>query len=170
MSKKFYKDDRVWRQMKRNLRAKKSQINIGWFEGQNYGPDNNNLPMAQVAQWVEEGHRGGWRPTPARPAIRTLFIPTLAESGELTKFAIPLIHEVAMGRMSWKKLHEKIAPKILYRFKLALEVYNVKPNSPATIAFKGFNDPWVETGTLIANARFKVDDYKASDYKMSYRL
>lgn len=170
MSKKFYKDDRVWRRMKRNLRAKKSQINIGWFEGQHYGPDNNNLPMAQVAQWVEEGHRGGWGPTPARPAIRTLFIPTLAESGELTKFAIPLIHEVAMGRMSWKKLHEKIAPKILYRFKLALEVYNVKPNSPATIAFKGFNDPWVETGTLIANARFKVDDYKASDYKMSYRL
>lgn len=170
MGKKFYKDDKVWRQMKRNLRAKKSQINVGWFEGQNYGPDNNNLPMAQVAQWVEEGHRGGWGPTPARPAIRTLFIPTLAESGELTKFAIPLIHEVAMGRMTWKKLHEKIAPKILYRFKLALEVYSVKPNSPTTIALKGFNDPWVETGTLISNARFKVDDYKASDYKVSYRL
>lgn len=170
MSKKFYKDDKAWRQMKRNLRAKKTQINIGWFEGQNYGPDNNNLPMAQVAQWVEEGHRGGWGSTPARPAIRTLFIPTLAESGELTKFAIPLIHEVAMGRMSWKKLHEKIAPKILYRFKLALEVYNVKPNSPTTIALKGFNDPWVQTGALISNARFKVDDYKASEYKVSYRL
>lgn len=168
--KNFTKDDKVWRQIKKNLRAAKSQINLGWFEGQAYGSENNFLPMAQVAQWVEEGHRGGWGPTPARPAIRTLFIPVLAESGELTKFAIPMIHEVAMGRMTWKKLHERLAPKILYRFKLALEQYSAIPNSPVTVKLKGFNNPLVETGALIANARFKVDDYKPATYRMSFRL
>ena len=65
--KNFTKNDKVWRQIKKNLRAAKSQINLGWFEGQAYGSENNFLPMAQVAQWVEEGHRGGWGPTPSTP-------------------------------------------------------------------------------------------------------
>lgn len=165
----FTKDTRVWTQMKKNLRKGKSQINLGWFEGQNYGPDNNHLPMAQVAQWVEEGHMNGGMfagtYTPPRPAIRTLFIPTIADSEDFLKAAIPLIDNVAMGKMSWKTLHEKVAPKLLHLFKYTLNSYNIIPNKPITVKMKGFNDPWRETGTLIENARFDVVPMKAYSSK-----
>lgn len=165
----FTKDDRVWRAMKRNLRAPKSQIDVGWFDGQSYGATNNFLPMAQVAQWVEEGHRGGWAPTPPRPAIRTRFMPALVESGEFVIEAIPLVHQVAMGKMTWKKLHQKLAPKVLYKFQFALKAYSYPPNSPTTIKLKGFNDPWRETGDLIDGARFEVNAYKTPNYKNAYK-
>ena len=170
-SKGFTKDDKVWRSMKKNLRGKKAQINLGWFN-QFYGAENNFLPMAQVAQWVEEGHKaGGWGgKTPPRPAIRTMFIPALAERGELVKAAIPLVHQVAMGKMTWKTLHAKLAPSVLYKFKYALQSYSYPANAPTTVRLKGFNDPWRETGTLIENARFEIADYKAVHYKKNYTL
>ena len=143
--------------MKRNLRSNKAVIQIGWFDGQRYGPENGSLPMAQVAQWVEEGQR--WQRQPPRPAIRTRFIPALAESGELVAAAIPMVNQVALGRMSWKTLHEKLSPSLLYKFKLAIQTLQTPPNKPNTIKAKGFNDPWIETGTLMESARYKVVAY-----------
>lgn len=160
------KDDSVWRAMKKRLRANDSAIKIGWFEGQAYGPENGNLPMAQVAQWVEEGQR--WQKQPARPAIRTYFVPLVAESGEMCKAAIPLVHQVAMGNMSWKKLHEKLAPSLLYKFQLAIKTFSSPSNKPSTIAKKGFDDPWIETGTLVQSARFKVEKPDRVTYKTRY--
>lgn len=159
----FTKDTKVWVNMKKNLRKGKSQINLGWFEGQNYGPENGNLPMAQVAQWVEEGQ--AWQNQPPRPAIRTMFIPTIAEADEFVKAAIPMIDMVAQGKLTWKKLHEKFAPKMLHLFKYTLNSYNIIPNKPATVKMKGFNDPWRDTGTLIANARFDVVPMKSFSSK-----
>ena len=168
----FKKDTKVWTQMKKNLRRKKSQINVGWFEGQNYGTENNNLPMAQVAQWVEEGHVNGGMfagtITPPRPAIRTMFIPTIAEADDLTGKGIPLIALVAQGSLSWKRLHEKLAPTVLHLFKYTLESYSIIPNSPVTVALKGFNNPWRETKALIDGARFDVVDLKSYSSK-SYK-
>lgn len=169
-TKSFTKDDRVWKQMKKNLRKAGQQIKTGWFEGQNYGQENNFLPMAQVAKWVEEGHRGGWGPTPARPAIRMLYIPTIADSGFLVQQGTSLVKSVAEGKMSWKTLHTKLAPKVLYKFKLTLESYYKIPNSKATVEYKGFNDPWRETGTLVENARFVVDSYKSVGKNKTYTI
>lgn len=160
----FTKDTKVWDSMKRNLSKGRSSIDLGWFEGQSYGADNGNLPMAQVAQWVEEGHWNGGMfsgtYTPPRPAIRTIFIPVIAEAREFVGFAIPMIDQVAKGKMSWKSLHMKLAPRVLHIFKESLRQYNVIPNSPMTISLKGFNDPWRETGALINSARFEVVGYK----------
>ena len=160
----FTKDTRKWQAMKKNLRKGKSQINLGWFEGQNYGPENGNLPMAQVAQWVEEGQED-WQNQPPRPAIRTRFIPIIAEADEFVKAAIPMIDMVAQGELTWKKLHEKLAPKILHIFKYELNIYNIIPNKPSTVRMKGFNDPWRVTGMLIENARFDVVPMKAYSSK-----
>lgn len=175
MAKKNYtKDDSVWEAMKRNLQSNKAQISVGWFEGQNYGADNDFLPMAQVAQWVEEGHVNGGifngTYTPPRPAIRTYFIPVVAEADEFTKAAIPMIDMVAQGKMTWRSLHMKLAPKVLNIFKDSLRIYNAIPNRPATVSLKGFNDPWRETGSLIESARFKIESYElypSQPYKTS---
>lgn len=163
--KNFTKNDKVWRQIKKNLRAQKSQINLGWFEGQNYGSENNFLPLAQVAQWVEEGHRGNWGKTPPRPVIRTMFLPALKDSNELVQAAIPLVQQVALGKMSWKTLNVKLAPKVLHKFKYAIQVYSYPANSPVTVRLKGFNNPWIESSTLMDSARFEVVAYKNINYK-----
>lgn len=157
MKVKLKKDIKVWTSIKKNIRTNKQAIQIGWFDGQKYDASNGNLPMAQVAQWVEEGQ--GWQKQPPRPAIRTRFIPALKESGELLRDAIPLVQQVALGKMTWKTLNEKMAPKILYKFKLAMETLQTPPNKPSTIAKKGFNNPWFETGTLVSSSRYKVVAY-----------
>jgi hypothetical protein len=154
----FKKDKKVWTQMKKNLRKGKSSISVGWFEEQKYGSDNENLPMAQVAQWVEEGQ--SWQSQPPRPAIRTIFIPLVSEAKEFTHDALPMIHMVAMGGMTWKGLHVKLAPKVLNMFQGSIRAFQRIPNKPSTIAKKGFNDPWIETGALVNSARFKVEGYK----------
>ena len=49
------KDTRVWESMKKNLKAGKHlSVNVGFFD-EMYGPENDNLYVAQVAQWQEEG-------------------------------------------------------------------------------------------------------------------
>lgn len=155
---KLIKNTKQWELMKRRLKAPNYAVQLGWFNGQNYGPENGNLPLAQVAQWVEEGQRHNNQP--ARPAIRTRFIPALKESNELLLVANPLINQVALGMMSWKKLHEKMAPRLLYQFKLAIETLKTPGNRPSTIEKKGFNDPWIETGTLLSSSRYRVVSYK----------
>ncbi len=151
-----------WTRIKQNLRRGKVSVNIGWFEGQNYGPDNGGLPYAQVAQWVEEGHINGGMfsgtITPPRPAIRTLFLPTLKEMPtDFLDKVIPMVVDVAEGKMSWKRLHERIAPRLVMYMQYALEQYNVIPNSATTIKLKGFNNPWYESGNLIQNVKFDID-------------
>lgn len=159
-------DKKEWTRIKQNLRRGKVSVNIGWFEGQNYGSENDNLPYAQVAQWVEEGHINGGKfagtITPPRPAIRTLFIPTLKDNpSDFWDRVIPMIANVADGKMSWKRLHERIAPRLVIYMQYALEQYNIIPNSPTTVALKGFNNPWYESGNLIQNVKFDIAEWRA---------
>lgn len=48
-------DKKVWEKLKKNfLKAEQASIDVGWFQSDRYGPENDNLPMAQVAQWNED--------------------------------------------------------------------------------------------------------------------
>lgn len=153
----YIADTKQWKMMKANLQKGKVQIDLGWFEGQvHLARDGGLIPSAQLAKWNEEGT---WN-SPSRPAIRTLFIPTIAEASDFTPATFKTIDAIAMGKMTWKQLHVKMAPKVLHMFKLSMQAYHVKPNAPATVAKKGFNDPWVETGALIDSAGFRISDYK----------
>lgn len=151
----YTKEDKVWKSIKRNLRAQKSEVRIGWFAGNNYGSDNGNLPMAQVAQWVEEGQR--WNNQPARPAIRTQFIPDLAGTGFIQRHAISMAQQVALGRITWRQGHQRLAPHLIYRFKLVLTHYHTIANRPSTIRRKGFDDPWIETGQLVQSVQYRIE-------------
>lgn len=148
-----------WNQIKRNLRSKKAEVQIGWFEGQMHdGRSDTPIPMAQIAQWVEEGQR--WQNQPARPAIRQYFIPLVADSLDLQGVLMRDIAKVADGKMSWSTLHQKLGTKLVPVMQHVLQEYKVVANKPSTVKKKGFNDPWVETGALIAAVKFKVGDYK----------
>ena len=75
----FTKDTSVWDKLKRDLRLLNTlELNTGWFD-KHYGAENNNLSIAQVAQWNEEGHGKA----PPRPFIREGF-GQLLKSGRAT--------------------------------------------------------------------------------------
>lgn len=157
---KVRKNTKEWDKIKKRLLAKKQMLNVGWFQGQTYGPDNDNLPLAQVAKWVEEGHREGFVVTPPRPAIRVKFMPDLIQDKAFRMKILQGVAMVADGKSNWKKMHEFIAPDAVALLKKTLKLYNDIPNSPVTIEIKGFNDPWIYTGTLVNAVDYKIEDYK----------
>lgn len=167
MSKRFRKDTSKWKQMKRNLSAKRAAIDLGWFNGQMHDSGRGILPAAQLAKWIEEGLASNNQPP--RPFIRTKFIPAIADSKELIKKALPYIDSVAQGKMSWKGLHQQIASEVLADFKLAIEIPKTPSNKPSTIKSKGFNDPWIETGGLVSSARYRITEYQSKP-SVTYRM
>lgn len=168
---KFTKDVSEWRRIKGNLRKGNSMINVGWFEDQIHHVDKRfgAIPSAQVAKWVEEGHKNGGSfngtVTPPRPVIRTYFIPVVAESKDWLNFALPLIENVAQGRMSWAQLHQRVAPMIVPILQESLNIYGAIPNAQSTVSIKGFNNPWIETGKLRDTVAYKIVNYKTYSTK-----
>ena len=106
----FIKDDKVWQKMKKNLiKGQSLAAKVGVFD-KYYGEENDNLPVAQVFQWQEEGTAGGQgngSGIPMRPAIR-YFIMQLEKEGKFIPFISKYLNSVAMGTMTWTQLYEKI--------------------------------------------------------------
>ena len=155
----FIKDDKVWQKMKKNLMKGQSlAAKIGVFD-KYYGEENDNLPVAQVFQWQEEGTAGGQgngSGIPMRPAIR-YFIMQLEEEGKFIPFISKYLNSVAMGTMTWTQLYEKIGEAAAKDLKEVVDQWEIPPNRPATIAQKGGrNDPLVDTGTMRDSIEHKI--------------
>lgn len=155
---KITKNTKVWESLKKKFRqAQQIEGKLGFFSDAVYGPENDNLPVAQVAKWVEEGHvAGGWAnaPTPPRPVFRV----GLAEAFKLgwnKKDFQAMVTAVATGKTPLIAMQASDDS-----FKRSLQnvitAWFDPPNSPATIEMKGFDNPWIETGTLRESVDFKV--------------
>ena len=147
----FTKDDKVWRNMKKNLiKGQSLAAKVGVFD-KYYGEENDNLPVAQVFQWNEEGTETN----PMRPAIR-YFIMQLEEEGKFIPFVSKYLNSVAMGSMTWTQLYEKIGEAAAKDLKEVVDQWEIPPNSETTIAEKGRNDPLVDTGTMRDSIENKI--------------
>lgn len=152
------KNDKLWQQMKKRLTAIDGiEARVGWFSGQNYGPENNNLPIAQVAQWNEEGTpAAGWGgPTPSRPFIRSFFI-GLKKSKAFQNFMANEIKHYIEGGGTSRHLAQRVGRFVRRGIRETIEKWTYLPNAPATIELKGFNDPLVETGTMAKAVSVKI--------------
>ena len=148
----FTKDDKVWQKMKKNLiKGQSLTVKVGVFD-KYYGEENDNLPVAQVFQWQEEGTEN----IPMRPAIR-YFIMQLEEEGKFIPFISKYLNSVAMGSMTWTQLYDKIGEAAAKDLKEVVDQWEVPPNAPSTIAQKGGrNDPLVDTGTMRDSIEHKI--------------
>ena len=147
----FIKDDKVWRKMKANLMKGNSlAAKVGVFD-KYYGPENDNLPVAQVFQWNEEGSENN----PMRPAIR-YYIMQLEKEWKMISFLSKYLNSVALGSMTWTQLYEKIGEVAAEDLKKVVDEWTIPPNSPATIAEKGRDDPLVDTGLMRDSIESKV--------------
>ena len=153
MSMKITVDKKVWLNLKKEfVKAAANELQVGWFESDRYGSDNDNLQMAQVAQWQEEGVAS--KGIPPRPFMRVGFRDKLIGTNGKASFE-RIIKSVASGGDTFKAISLE-GDNFTKMLQDAMYSWNAPMNAPLTIELKGFNDPLIETAQLVEGASSKV--------------
>jgi hypothetical protein len=160
MSFKLKVDKSGWEKMKKELlKGSSLEVQVGIVEPVTYGPDNDNLPVATVWSWQEEGLPV--QNIPTRPAIRVGFMAPI-KRGSYDKMFAESMQRIAEGKSTFKQEYTKIGTKAKADLKKAVADWDTPPNAPFTVAEKGFNNPLIDSGLLYESIDFKVDK-KGSD-------
>ena len=158
MSMKITVDKSPWLALKKSFaKAETLENRLGWFEENRYGSDNDNLPMAQVAKWQEEGTEGGQgngSGIPPRPFMRVGLNDRL-RGGENKESFKRIIIAVANGQDVFKALHRE-GDSFRQTLRQVMIDWDTPRNSPVTIELKGFDDPLIESSELISNVSVKT--------------
>jgi len=154
MSVKITIDKSGWEKIKKNI-VKDSglSLNLGIFEESKYGPENSNLQVAQVFQWMEEGDPVMY---PPRPAFRVGFLPRL-KTAEYVPLFQNAITSVLEGKATFKQAYTKMGPVLVKGLQNEIIGWDTPPNSARTVAEKGFNDPLIDSGKMLESVDFKVE-------------
>lgn len=148
-------DYSVWNKIKKDLRKGKDlELNIGWFPDQKYGPENDNLFVAQVAQWQEEGVPQN--NIPPRPFMRVGFGGALRK-GMYDKYFKESIERILEGKSSFLKEYTKLGPMFVNDMQEIIEDWSTPPNSPFTVEQKGFNNPLIDSSTMLESVDFRIE-------------
>lgn len=160
MSFKLKVDKSGWNKLKKELlKGSDLEVKVGIVEPTNYGSDNDNLSVAQVWQWQEEGVPA--QNIPTRPAIRVGFMAPI-KKGSYDKMFIESMVRIAEGKSTFKQEYTRIGVQAKADLKKALADWDTPRNAPYTIELKGFDNPLIDSGLLYESIGFKVDK-KGSD-------
>lgn len=150
-------DDSVWRKMRKNLlKGQCLNVKVGFFEDSVYGPENDNLYVAQVAQWNNEGAVN----IPMRPFFY-VYMQKLQTNSKMVEEMAPYIHQVAMGLMTWTQLYQRLGAELTAELKEVIKQWSTPPNSPFTVALKGKNDPLIDTGKMMESVNYRLGQGRA---------
>lgn len=153
MSMKLTVDKKVWNNLKKSFaKAEMFEDQVGWQADAVYGSDNENLPMAQVAQWLEEGVAS--KNIPPRPFMRVGFKAALSKGANDASFK-RIVTSVANGQDVFKALHKE-GDSFRQTLRQVMIDWDTPRNSPTTVELKGFDDPLIETSELISNITSKT--------------
>lgn len=147
----FLSDKSVWNKMKKNVNAGKDlELKTGFLEDAVYGPENDNLPVAVVAQWNEDGVNG-----PSRPFLTVGFGGQLRK-GMYKSYFVEGIVKIIEGGSTYKAEYSKLGEVFVEDIKDIIEKWDTPPNSPKTIDEKGRDDPLVWTGFMHDSVDYKI--------------
>ena len=153
MSMKLTVDKSVWNNLKKSFaKAEMLEDRLGWFEENQYGSDNENLPMAQVAQWQNEGVAS--KNIPPRPFFTVGFPGALKKGANDASFK-RIVTAVANGQDVFKALHKE-GDSFRQTLRQVMIDWDTPRNAPLTVELKGFDDPLIETSELISNITSKT--------------
>jgi len=153
MSMKLTVDKKVWNNLKKSFaKAEMFEDQVGWQADAVYGSDNENLPMAQVAQWQEEGVAS--KNIPPRPFMRVGFKAALSKGANDASFK-RIVTSVANGQDVFKALHKE-GDSFRQTLRQVMIDWDTPRNAPTTVEIKGFDDPLIETSELISNITSKT--------------
>lgn len=128
-----------------------TEIDIGFFEEDRYGPENGNLPVAQVAYYNEFGTVHN----PTRPFMEETFSDAITEKyvGKMMKSIFE--NALTSGRAVSRLLVE-LGDNVAELMKIQILNYPGS-NSPATIARKeGRNTPLRDTEFMMNSVKFEI--------------
>lgn len=145
-------DTSVWDRIRKNLVVGDNlQVSTGFFEDSVYGEENNNAQVAQIARDNEEGTVKN----PTRPFMRVGFGGKVAK--QLPELFKANMKRIAEGKSTFTQEYTKLGSILTTEMKQSIIEWSTPPNSPRTIADKGFNDPLIKTGTMLESVESKVE-------------
>ena len=125
--------------------AKKIQdaglLRVGFLEGATY-PDGTTV--AEVAAKNEYGAAG----VPMRPFFRTMV------KSKKASWSTNVANVLAVNNYDIDKTWQLVGEKITGQLRDSIRDWTTPPNSPDTIARKGFNKPLIDTGHMLNSAAY----------------
>ena len=119
-------------------------VEVGFFAGDMY-PDGT--PVTNVALWNEYGTKH----VPERPFIRPAVRNQTVQINRLLNQHVDK-HRLTVSTHTAKRIGQVMRDEIKKNITEKMQ----PPNSPATIARKGKNDPLVDTGLMRSKVRYRV--------------
>lgn len=147
--------------MKRHLKQIERQLGqgahvvVGFLASATYpaAEGKTALPVAQVAFWNEFGTIRA----PARPFFRTMV------ESKSPRWGIGLGNALRKTNYDGRAALAIVGEGIRGQLRQSIRDWNEPPNSPATVARKGFNKPLIDTALMLRSAEYQVIDGEVED-------
>lgn len=151
-----------WNKIKSDLiKADKSGVDVGWWSGFHNNGRSEGITLAQIAQWVDEGHiNSGKYPgyTPPRPFLSQALGVALKQNDWLGKKIAVEIPKIFSGQTKWEAFFKELGPDLVRLTQRVMEQFNNPSNSALTISLKGFDNPTIETGQLMESIDWRISE------------
>lgn len=127
-----------------------TQIDVGFFEEDKYGPENDNLQVAQVAYFNERGTLTN----PRRPFMATTFGDRETQDA-LGKIMSKTFQSSLIDGRQVQRLLKELGSEASDRIRKRILTWPGS-NSRATIERKGKNTPLRDTDIMLESVKFKL--------------
>ncbi|WP_444447899.1 hypothetical protein [Pseudomonas kurunegalensis] len=124
------------------------EVKVGIFEDSKYGPENDNLPVAQVAVWQEEGTTT----SPRRPFMSTTM--SNPEVEDVIKFGMKAATAAVAHKTKPDKFLDEMGEAVAAFMQMTAYDWPGS-NAASTIKSKGFDDPLLHTGKMIDSITYQ---------------
>jgi hypothetical protein len=144
---------RLLKKMNTGLGSAKS-VTVGFYDGARYsgshgirGTKRAPVLVAQVAFWNEFGTKHA----PPRPFFRTMIENNSGDWGA------SLAYLAKVYNYDGRKMLGGMGMGIKAQLQDSIKKWSDPPNSPRTVAVKGFNNPLIDEGIMLRNVGYNVD-------------
>ena len=137
--------DKLEKALAEIARKMSGSVKVGFLGGATY-PDGTSV--AQVAFWNEFGTTR----IPPRPFFRTMI------GNESPGWAVMMGKAAKHYDYNGPTVLQFMGVKISEQLQQSIAGWQVPPNSPVTVALKGFNKPLIDTGQMQSSVDFEVEE------------
>jgi len=146
---------KAWEKLRAQLLKPTDTLLMGYFSEDTYDSDNNNLPVAAVAAWQDQGAPfAGEKHIPPRPFM-SVGLTEVVKSISIKK-AIEMAFINYLGGESLKSQYKHVGAAITDDMKELIEDWDDPPNSPSWANKKGEDNPLVYTEVMKDSFTTKV--------------
>jgi len=146
------KDTSVWEKIKAGFKND-LQLSVGFFPEDRYDSENDNVPVAYIAEIQDKGYG-----PPSRPFMSGANgLTGVIRSAPYRKDYEQSLKRILAGKSSFTTEYSLIGKALVEDTKEIIDDWSSPPNAALTVELKGFNDPLIETGTMRDAVKYKIE-------------